>query len=42
MNITQFLNSSGYYQFEGYSQECPEQVMDLINLTQKPNINIWK
>jgi hypothetical protein len=33
MNITQFLNSSGYYQFEEHSQGCPEQVIDLINLT---------
>jgi predicted O-methyltransferase YrrM len=42
MNITRFLNSSGYYQFEGHSQGCPEQVIDLINLTQKPNINIME
>lgn len=42
MNITSFLNSKGFYHFEGYSQECKEQVEDLIKLTKNPNINIME
>ena len=42
MPITSFLNSRGYYSFEGYSQQVPEQVRDLINLTNKPNINVME
>jgi predicted O-methyltransferase YrrM len=40
MNITHFLNSKGFDTFEGYSQQVPEQVLDLINLTNKSNINV--
>jgi len=32
--ITSFLNSKGFLTFEGYSQQVPEQVNDLIKLTQ--------
>lgn len=32
--ITSFLNSKGFLTFEGYSQQVPEQVDDLIKLTQ--------
>jgi predicted O-methyltransferase YrrM len=42
MFITQFLNSRGFYIFEGYSQEVKQQVQDLINLTNKPNINVME
>lgn len=42
MSITSFLNSRGFYSFEGYSQEVPQQVEDLIKLTNKPNINVME
>lgn len=42
MNISTFLNYKGYYSFEGNSQEVPQQVEDLINLTSKPNIHIME
>lgn len=38
MSITNFLNSKGFYSFEGYSQQVPQQIEDLIYLTNKPNI----
>jgi predicted O-methyltransferase YrrM len=37
-----FLNKRGFYSFEGYSQQLPEQVKDLIKLTNKPNINVME
>jgi predicted O-methyltransferase YrrM len=42
MSITRFLNNRGFYSFEGYSQQVPEQVKDLIKLTNKPNINVME
>ena len=33
MSITQFLNARGFHDFEGYSQQVPRQVEDLINLS---------
>jgi hypothetical protein len=42
MFITKFLNSRGFYDFEGYSQQVNQQVQDLINLTNKPNINVME
>lgn len=42
MSITSFLNNRGFHSFEGYSQEVPQQVMDLIKLTNKPNINVME
>ena len=42
MSITHFLNSRGFYHFEGYSQQVGQQVEDLINLTNKPNINVME
>ena len=42
MSITSFLNSKGFYNFEGYSQQVPQQVEDLISLTNKPNINVME
>ena len=42
MSITTFLNNRGFHSFEGYSQQIPQQVKDLINLTNKPNINVME
>ena len=45
MNITNFLNSRGYYNFEGYSQQVPQQVEDLINIVKninKPIVNVME
>jgi predicted O-methyltransferase YrrM len=42
MKITSFLNRKGFHFFEGYSQQVPQQVTDLISLTSKPNINVME
>ena len=42
MSITTFLNNRGFHSFEGYSQQVSQQVSDLINLTNKPNINVME
>jgi predicted O-methyltransferase YrrM len=42
MSITNFLNNRGFYYFEGYSQQVPQQVQDLISLTNKSNINVME
>jgi hypothetical protein len=42
MTLTSFLNSKGFTWFEGYSQEVPKQVEDLIKITNKPNINVME
>jgi predicted O-methyltransferase YrrM len=42
MNITSFLKSNGFHSFEGYSQQVPQQVDDLIKLTSKPNIKVME
>jgi len=43
MSITDFLNKRGFHSFEeGYSQQIPQQVEYLINLTNKPNINVME
>jgi predicted O-methyltransferase YrrM len=42
MNVTSFLKSKGFSFMEGYSQEVPHQVEDLITLTNKPNINVME
>ena len=42
MDITCFLNSRGFFNFEGHCQVCLPQVEDLINLTNKPNINVME
>jgi predicted O-methyltransferase YrrM len=45
MSVTSFLNGKGFYSFEGYSQQCPQQVDDLINLVSlldKPNMNVME
>jgi predicted O-methyltransferase YrrM len=35
MSLTSFLNNRGIYEIEGYSQQVPGQVKDLISLTNK-------
>ena len=42
MSITSFLNNRGFQSFEGYSQQIPQQVEDLIFLTNTPNINVME
>ncbi len=42
MSITCYLKSRGFTFFEGYSQEVQQQVLDLIKLTDKENINIME
>ena len=42
MSINIFLNNKGFSSFEGYSQEIPQQVLDLIQLSNKPNINVME
>jgi predicted O-methyltransferase YrrM len=42
MRITSFLNKKGFHSFEGYSQQVPQQITDLISLTSKPNINVME
>ena len=41
-NVTTFLNNIGIFEFEGYCKQIPEQVADLIILTNKPNINVME
>ena len=41
-SLTEFLGKVGYKEFEGYSQQCPEQVKKLIELTAKPNIRVME
>jgi len=42
MTLTSFLNSRGFYEFEGHTQQVPHQVLDLITLTSKANINVME
>jgi len=42
MSITTFLNNRGFCSFEGYSQQVPQQVKDLIILTNKPKLNVME
>ena len=42
INVTSFLNNRGFHSFEGYSQQVPQQVYDLILLSNKPNINVME
>jgi predicted O-methyltransferase YrrM len=42
MPITGFLHARGFNDFEGYSQQVPDQVIDLIQLSNKPNIHIME
>lgn len=42
MSITTFLNSRGFSFFEGHSQQIPQQVQDLVDLTSAPNIKVME
>ena len=42
ITITTFLNSKGFHSFEGYTQQNPQQVKDLISITNQPNINVME
>lgn len=42
MPVTQFLNARGFHEFEGYSQQVPKQVEDLIKLSNIPHMNIME
>lgn len=41
LSIIEFLNNRGLYCYEGYCSH-PEQIQDLITLTNKPNINVME
>ena len=41
ITITTFLNDRGFHSFEGYTQH-PQQVKDLIKITNKPNLNVME
>lgn len=40
--LTSFLQSKYVDIYEGYSQQCFQQVTDLISLTNKPNLNVME
>jgi predicted O-methyltransferase YrrM len=42
MSITSFLKHRGLKPTDGYSQQVPEQVKDLIELSNNPNINVME
>ena len=42
MSITSFLNNRGFHSFEGYSQQCLEEVEDLIFLTNNSKLNVME
>jgi len=42
MSISTFLDLKGFKRFEGYSQQNPLQVDDLIRLTNEPNITVME
>lgn len=42
MSVTSFLHSRGFYYFQGYCQQIHQQMEDLINLTNQPNINVME
>jgi predicted O-methyltransferase YrrM len=41
-SITSYLHNKGFHTFEGYSQQVPEQVKDLIELTKSPHISVME
>ena len=41
-DLTTYLNNSGFYHFEGYSQQVDQQVKDLIAITNKPNLRVME
>lgn len=40
MPITQYLKAHGFHTFEGFSQQVPRQVADLVKLSSSPNISV--
>ena len=42
MPLTTFLNDRGFQCIEGNSGGCPQQIEDLITLSNKPNINVME
>ena len=42
MSITHFLNTRGFYSFEGYCQIVPSQVKDLITLSRRSSIDVME
>jgi predicted O-methyltransferase YrrM len=42
MSLAQFLASRGKHISEGYSQQVPQQMADLIKLTSSPNISVME
>jgi len=42
MSITNFLNTRGFYSFEGYCQLVSSQVKDLITLSRRSNIHVME
>ncbi len=42
MGVTDFLHKRGFQVFEGYSQQVPGQVADLIAFSQKPSIRVME
>ena len=42
MTLTNFLITLGFNEFEGYCQEVPDQVRDLIRISKGSNINIME
>lgn len=42
MTITQYLNDNGFSVFEGYSQQVPQQVEDLIQISSQSNLHVME
>ena len=42
MTVTIYLKRRGFHTFEGHSQQVLQQVKDLINLTNKPDIKVME
>ena len=42
MHITNYLSSRGFHHFEGYSQQIPKQVTDLIKLSSASDIHVME
>lgn len=42
MTLTQYLNTIGFDGFEGYCQQVPDQVRDLIRLSKGSNMNVME
>lgn len=40
--LTSLLNRHGFHHFEGYSQQIPNQIKDLVELSRKPDIHVME